>query len=868
MLRTRRVALLGLALCTMALIAWFLLKPDSPPTKGDVTIQWETRPEGGAPIVLFIHGIGGDAIESWREGTSPTFMELLAKEDDFKSYGIGTVNYPTALFGPSRQHVASIAVTLASEFDRNFSHDHQIIIVAHSQGGILARCALARSKFAERQHQFISLITLASPFKGSRLPDMTRRIGGLPSLQLEALRTASEAEDLHRELWNILLRNSSNRITQFAAYETRGLGGVDDALVVTKDSATEGVDPARIFHAEDDHSSIAKPATLTSGIGKQVATWIRAATGHLILRGNYSFATDLVRPAGTVTIIGPGSTLSFSNGASMIAYGKVDSRDTEFRFGGKSATSQDGPQPPGAIMLYGPDCDDSTFASCRFIGGGGVHIDKPDAKGFKDYPAGQIFEPLRVQRRATASAKGGAMCIVLAHRVRFINCLFQDNHAWIGGAVTILGADNTTFNKCRFEDNTSKFGGGALYAQVGEVFLVDCAFERNSTGTPDPGQKSNQITRFACGGALYIGERGYLNASGCGFVSNSAANAGGALYMFDCLQGVGQVTRASIISTSSFTDNICNLKEGGAVRIDGMTQVNLVDIAFSKNTSPDSVSGADVWDESDINPAPDVRTSGVAIDSLSRSDEPRNLMPGAWSPSTMPPSVVIHDNLILRRSAFREATGRYIDSIVVHHISAIKWFDDGFQSILTAEGITATPERAWPTASTKVGEYKFRSDLCKTILEAYNTSAHYLIDRDGTIQALVRESNVAFHAGHGIMPEGDDRLQVNEFSIGIEIIACHPEDDEDTKQSPLQAYTAAQYDSLHRLLTQLCLKYVIHNHNIVGHDAIAGERAVAKNIRALGAEKRDPGPLFDWDRVRGRLATELASYPAYSPEPR
>jgi N-acetyl-anhydromuramyl-L-alanine amidase AmpD len=47
-------------------------------------------------------------------------------------------------------------------------------------------------------------------------------------------------------------------------------------------------------------------------------------------------------------------------------------------------------------------------------------------------------------------------------------------------------------------------------------------------------------------------------------------------------------------------------------------------------------------------------------------------------------------------------------------------------------------------------------------------SAHYTIDRDGTIAAHVSESMRAWHAGESLMPDG--RPGVNDFSIGIELV--------------------------------------------------------------------------------------------------
>jgi N-acetyl-anhydromuramyl-L-alanine amidase AmpD len=111
-------------------------------------------------------------------------------------------------------------------------------------------------------------------------------------------------------------------------------------------------------------------------------------------------------------------------------------------------------------------------------------------------------------------------------------------------------------------------------------------------------------------------------------------------------------------------------------------------------------------------------------------------------------------------------------------------------------------------------------------------SSHYLITRRGKIFSLVPEEAKAWHAGQSVMPEPDNRTGVNEFSIGIELAAA-----EDS------GFTKLQYGALGRLCRDIMGRYGIKM-AIVGHDMIAGERAVAMGLRK--EPKIDPGPLFDW----------------------
>jgi N-acetyl-anhydromuramoyl-L-alanine amidase len=104
-------------------------------------------------------------------------------------------------------------------------------------------------------------------------------------------------------------------------------------------------------------------------------------------------------------------------------------------------------------------------------------------------------------------------------------------------------------------------------------------------------------------------------------------------------------------------------------------------------------------------------------------------------------------------------------------------------------------------------------------------SAHALIRRDGEIVQYVPFGERAWHAGES---EYDGRTRCNDFSIGIEL--------EGTDETP---YTDAQYEALAQLAAALFDAYPsLGPEHMVGHSDIAPER------------KTDPGPLFNWRRLR------------------
>ncbi|MFV0127649.1 N-acetylmuramoyl-L-alanine amidase [Streptomyces sp. HMX112] len=105
----------------------------------------------------------------------------------------------------------------------------------------------------------------------------------------------------------------------------------------------------------------------------------------------------------------------------------------------------------------------------------------------------------------------------------------------------------------------------------------------------------------------------------------------------------------------------------------------------------------------------------------------------------------------------------------------------------------------------------------------HGAATHYVVRKDGHVAQLIRELDVAFHAGNRDM---------NERSIGIE--------HEGFVDRP-QDFTAAMYASSARLTAGICARYGIpvDREHIIGH------------VEVAGTDHTDPGPHWDWDRYMG-----------------
>lgn len=124
---------------------------------------------------------------------------------------------------------------------------------------------------------------------------------------------------------------------------------------------------------------------------------------------------------------------------------------------------------------------------------------------------------------------------------------------------------------------------------------------------------------------------------------------------------------------------------------------------------------------------------------------------------------------------------------------------------------------------------------------AAKVSAHYLIDEDGAIYALVAENKRAWHAGAGAWKGEAD---LNARSIGIEIV--NPGHEFGYRKFPKR-----QVDIIVALVKEIAARHAIDPRMVLGHSDIAPQR------------KEDPGELFPW----GKLAAEGLAVGRYKGDP-
>jgi N-acetyl-anhydromuramyl-L-alanine amidase AmpD len=103
---------------------------------------------------------------------------------------------------------------------------------------------------------------------------------------------------------------------------------------------------------------------------------------------------------------------------------------------------------------------------------------------------------------------------------------------------------------------------------------------------------------------------------------------------------------------------------------------------------------------------------------------------------------------------------------------------------------------------------------------AHGAAAHYIVGKDGHVTQMIRELDVAFHAGN---------REYNERSVGIE---------HEGFVEKASSFTDAMYEASARLTAAICGRYgiAVDREHVIGH------------VEVPGTDHTDPGPHWDWER--------------------
>ena len=224
--------------------------------------------------VIFVHGLGGDAVGTWSPGQSDSaesFPERLST--DLDTAAVWSLGYPAA---PSRWTTGGQGLDILerarSVLDYLISFGigkRPLVFVCHSLGGLVVKQVLRTAaelgvpQFHPVWEQTRGVVFLATPHAGSSLASIAKALrlvrATKATLNLEAHDTAL------RELGDWYRQHATDHDLQTVAYaETRGIKSL--GLVVNRTSADPTVRGTIVIDTDEDHFSISKPPSAESPV--------------------------------------------------------------------------------------------------------------------------------------------------------------------------------------------------------------------------------------------------------------------------------------------------------------------------------------------------------------------------------------------------------------------------------------------------------------------------------------------------------------------------------------------------------------------------------------------------------------------------
>ena len=222
---------------------------------------------GGKPRghVIFVHGLGGHAYDTWRRGADDDTFWPVWLARDIEGLTVWTLDYaapPTNWLGnalPLQDRAITVLETLLSEPELA---DTPIAFVCHSLGGLVVKQMLReadgqrerRAEVGALVDQVKAVVFFATPHTGSAHAswlDRLRLIAWPSTATQDLIKNDPNLRNL-----NVWYRNWPNQIAHRIFYETQGTAAGTLVDPASADAGLLGVVPVPI---EADHIHICKP---------------------------------------------------------------------------------------------------------------------------------------------------------------------------------------------------------------------------------------------------------------------------------------------------------------------------------------------------------------------------------------------------------------------------------------------------------------------------------------------------------------------------------------------------------------------------------------------------------------------------------
>jgi hypothetical protein len=261
------------AIVLVALVACNTKAPDEARDRSEYTVSLKDFPSfappkpeggyirgpGGKRVIVFVNGIFGDAVSTWKSSNGAYWPAMMSVDPEFNGVDLYVHNFQSPKLARAQQ-IQELAARLKDFLVTDRVLDHaEIVFLVHSMGGLVTRAFLVSQRAPAAKTPMIYFF--ATPTAGANVTEIAHHLSDNPQLaDMQPLSDGGYVKTL-REQWlqtsDDPSLNYPNAIASFCAYE---LLDVWHVRIVTELSATYLCNKStRAVRA--DHIGIVKPAS-------------------------------------------------------------------------------------------------------------------------------------------------------------------------------------------------------------------------------------------------------------------------------------------------------------------------------------------------------------------------------------------------------------------------------------------------------------------------------------------------------------------------------------------------------------------------------------------------------------------------------
>jgi predicted alpha/beta hydrolase family esterase len=224
----------------------------------EVSIPGYIKGPSSKQVVVFVHGIRDDGISAWKSDIGQYWPAMAANQQ--KDWDFYVDQYQDDI--PITKIATHMGIDLAEVFE---SHEN-VVVVAHSMGGLAVREFLFKNPQYAKKISTIYL--LATPSLGSKLANLVSRLG-FGNKQSTDLRTVDVNPFLQQQVtkWKSLQQKPYT----YCAYETRKTWFFE----VVDESSSAALCDNDAEPIDASHTTIVKPECPTSDVNKILVAILR-----------------------------------------------------------------------------------------------------------------------------------------------------------------------------------------------------------------------------------------------------------------------------------------------------------------------------------------------------------------------------------------------------------------------------------------------------------------------------------------------------------------------------------------------------------------------------------------------------------------